>query len=140
MPEVTEAVLDAAPPLKLAGSLGEMVDQLYMLNEEKRILDEALSEMDKKRKFVETAIMDKMAEQRLERSGGSMATASITTSLVPQVTDWDDFCRYMSRMKYWHLVEKRPSSTGCRELFESKGKIPGLVPFNKVKLSIRKVS
>lgn len=137
MPEVT--ALAPPPPITLSPTLGGMIDQLYMLVEEKRVLDSALAELDEKRRFVEAAIMEKMGEQNLERSGGTLANASITTSIVPQVTDWDAFYAFIARRKYWHLLEKRPSSTGCRELFETKGKIPGVVPFNKVKLSLRKV-
>lgn len=137
MPEVTDTVAEA-PPLILADTLGQMIDQLYMLNEEKRVVDAQLADIDRKRRFVESAIMDRMQAMQLEKGGGTMATASISYSIVPDVVDWDDFYRYISRTKYWHLLERRPSSTGCRELFETKGKIPGVVPFNKVKLSIRK--
>lgn len=137
MPEVT-SVANEAPPLVLAETLGQMVDQLYLLNEEKRVLDSQLADLDRKRRFVEAAIMDRMHDMQLEKGGGSLATASITSSIVPDVVDWDAFWKYIVKTKYFHLVEKRPSATGCRELFETKGKIPGVVPFNKLKLSIRK--
>lgn len=136
MPEVLDPV--EAPPLTLAETLGGMVDQLYLLTEEKRVLDSALADLDRKRKFVEQAVMNKLDEQKLERGGGALANVSITTSIVPDVVNWDDFYAFISRKKYWHLLERRPSSAGCRELFETKGKIPGVVPYNKVRLSLRK--
>jgi hypothetical protein len=135
---VASSIQNAEPPIRLENSLGGMVDQLYELNDKKRALEEELSLIDIKRKYVEIAIINDMEKQNSLKVGGLKATASISTSIVPNVIDWESFFKYISRKKYWHLVERRPSVTGCRELFETKGAIPGVVPFTKIRLSVRK--
>jgi hypothetical protein len=65
---------------------------------------------------------------------------SITESVRPSVENWDDFYRFIHRHKYYHLLDRRPSVTGCRELFETKGNIPGVVPFTKRKINLRSIT
>ena len=80
-----------------------------------------------------------MDQQNITKSTGSKATVSISTSVKPSVEDWDAFYAYIHKNKYYHLLERRPSVTGCRELFDHKGAIPGVVPFTQRKLNIRSV-
>jgi hypothetical protein len=79
--------------------------------------------------------MEQMDREGTTKGGGKSATVSASESVVPQVTDWEAFYKFIHRMKWYHLLERRPSVTGCRELFETKGAIPGVMPFTKRKLT-----
>jgi hypothetical protein len=72
-----------------------------------------------------------MEEQGVSKSTGSLATASVYDSVKPSVQDWDAFWDYIWRHKHFHLLDRRPSVNGCREIFEKEGTIPGVVPFTK---------
>lgn len=120
-------------------TLGSAIDALWALREKKRKLETQVKEIEAAIADSETQVMELMDKEGVEKTTGKKASVSITSSVVPQVEDWDAFYAYIHRNKYYHLLERRPSVTGCRELFETKGKLPGVLPFTKRKLNLRTV-
>lgn len=120
-------------------TIGAKIDALHDLREQKRALEEQIKVLVNQASELENALMEQMDTEGVSKSTGQSATVSITLSVKPSVDDWDAFYKYIHRMKYYHLLERRPSVTGCRELLETKGKIPGIVPFTQRKLNIRSV-
>ena len=120
-------------------TVGAKIDALHALREDKRQLEELLKAKAQEIDLVENDLIEQMDQQNITKSTGSKATVSISTSVKPSVEDWDAFYAYIHKNKYYHLLERRPSVTGCRELFDTKGKIPGVVPFTQRKLNIRSV-
>ena len=112
-------------------TLGHKIDALQRLKFRKRQITEQLETLQKEIDLAESGLLAAMEMQDVKKSTGHLATASIVESLVPQVQDWDAFYEYIYRNKYGHLLDRRPSVSGCRELFETKGVIPGVVPFTK---------
>ncbi len=120
-------------------TVGAKIDALHALREEKRKIESKLSEKVSEIAALEEELMDQMDAQNITKSTGSKATVSISVSVKPAVEDWDAFYAYIHRHKYYHLLERRPSVTGCRELFDTKGVIPGVTPFTQRKLNVRSV-
>ena len=120
-------------------TVGAKIDALHALREEKRQLEELLKAKAQEIALAENDLIEQMDQQNITKSTGSKATVSISTSVKPSVEDWDAFYAYIHKNKYYHLLERRPSVTGCRELFDHKGAIPGVVPFTQRKLNIRSV-
>ena len=120
-------------------TVGAKIDALHALREEKRQLEELLKAKVQEIDLAENDLIEQMDQQNITKSTGSKATVSISTSVKPSVEDWDAFYAYIHKNKYYHLLERRPSVTGCRELFDHKGAIPGVVPFTQRKLNIRSV-
>jgi hypothetical protein len=65
-------------------------------------------------------------------------SATIVEKVVPQVVDWDKFYAFIYDNKFFHLLQRRPSTTGCEELF-AQGDIPGVERFKKVDVSLRSI-
>ena len=120
-------------------TVGAKIDALHALREDKRQLEELLKAKAQEIDLMENELIELMDQQNISKSTGTKATVSITTSTKTSVEDWDAFYAYIHKNKYYHLLERRPSVTGCRELFDTKGKIPGVVPFTQRKLNIRSV-
>ena len=120
-------------------TVGAKIDALHALREEKRQLEELLKAKAQEIDLVENDLIEQMDQQNITKSTGSKATVSISMSVKPSVEDWDAFYAYIHKNKYYHLLERRPSVTGCRELFDTKGAVPGVVPFTQRKLNIRSV-
>ena len=120
-------------------TVGAKIDALHALREDKRQLEELLKAKAQEIDLVENDLIEQMDQQNITKSTGSKATVSITTSVKPSVEDWDAFYAFIHKNKYYHLLERRPSVTGCRELFDTKGAVPGVVPFTQRKLNIRSV-
>lgn len=118
-------------------SLGSKIDHLHTLREKKRALEKEAESISQEMKLREDELIQEMQASGLSKMTGSKATVSISESVKPNVQDWDSFYKFIARHKYFHLLERRPSVTGCRELFETRGKIPGVVPFVLRSLNLR---
>lgn len=125
-------------PFEVPSTLGAMVEIMAMEKSHRagaiEVADQHKANIDQ----LETAILAKLQEQGIEKGSHAGYSFGKSIAVVPQVDDWDAFYKYIGRTKYYHLLERRPATAGCRELFETKGKIPGVVPFSKVSLSFRK--
>jgi len=120
-------------------TIGAKIDLLHDLREQKRELEEQVNQLKAQMAEVENELIAEMDKQGVTKSTGSAATVSISTTVRPSVDDWDAFYAYIHRHKYYHLLERRPSVSGCNELLETKGKIPGVVPYTQRKLNIRSI-
>ena len=120
-------------------TIGAKIDQLHSLREQKRQLEEQVKQLQAQMAELENDLIEDMDKQGVSKSTGALATVSISSNVRPSVDDWDVFYAYIHRHKYYHLLERRPSVSGCNELLETKGKIPGVVPFTQRKLNLRSV-
>jgi hypothetical protein len=118
-------------------TIGWMIDQLQAIREEKRHTEAQLKEIEERYAALQETLISAMHAEGVSKSTGHRATASISTSIKPSVEDWDVFYEFIHRNKYYHLLERRPAVLACRELFETKGAIPGVVPFTKETLNLR---
>jgi hypothetical protein len=120
--------------------IGAEIDRLFDMRAEIDELNQTIKE--KKAVFAEEekTILDRMDAEGTPRSGGKKANVSVTELVVPQVIDWDEFYKYISRNKAFHMLEKRPSAGAYREIMTQRTKpLPGVVPFTKRSLSLRTV-
>lgn len=118
-------------------TLGGLTDAMHALREQKRVLEEEIKALDEQFKALEAKLIELADEQGVTKGNGKSANFTVAESIVPQVENWDDFYRFIHKNKYWHLLERRPSVTGCRELFETKGVIPGVQKFTKRRVNLR---
>ena len=120
-------------------TIGTKIDTLHNIREQKRALEKEIESLQEQAAMLESELIDQMDAEGVTKSTGKHASVNIGENVKPSVEDWDAFYRYINRTKSFHLLERRPSVTGCRELFELKGKIPGVVPFTQRKINIRSV-
>lgn len=118
-------------------TVGSQIDSMFKLREKKRALEAQVSEIEKQLADAETVLLEQLDKDGTTKVSGKLATISVTESIVPQVQDWDALYAYLQRKKAWYLLERRPSVTGFRELFQAGSKIPGVTPFTKRKLNLR---
>ncbi len=132
------AVADA-PAKTEAPSIGVQIDALWDLREKKRELEERLKDLHVLIEQKEGDLFDKMDEQGTSKGAGRKASVSLTTSIVPQMIEWDDYWKYIRRNNAFELLERRPAVAAWREHAAKRkdGTVPGTVPFEKRKLSLR---
>lgn len=118
-------------------SIGAKIDALFALREKKRKHDEAIKELEKQMGALQQELITQMQVEGIDASRGRKAAVSISTSVVPQVENWDAFYEFIRKRRWFHLLERRPSVSGCRELFEKNGRIPGVLPYTKTTLNLR---
>lgn len=118
-------------------TIGSLTDEMHVIRENKRGLEEQIKALDEQYRELEMKLIELADEQGTTTGKGKSASFTVAESVVPQVTNWDDFYKFIQKNKYWHLLERRPSVTGCRELFETKGAIPGVEKFTKRRVNLR---
>jgi hypothetical protein len=130
-----------ANPMPEPTKLGALIDSYWRIRERKRRLDAQTNEVESELAQLEDRIKHAMDDQKISQGRGSKATATIVESIVPQMDtedpmSWPKFYAFLHRKKAYHLLERRLSVTGCRELMERGVELPGVVPFKKRKLNV----
>jgi hypothetical protein len=124
------AIVEAARLSSLP--LAALMSQLREADLKIKRLNDKLKDAKAEKGVLEDAIIAKLEEQGTDSGRvNGLGTVSIRQSVVPNVKNWDDFYGFIKENDYFHLLERRPSAPGCRELFERYGAIPGVEPFNK---------
>jgi len=129
----TSAKVKAPPPL----TIGNMIDGVHALREEKRALEAQIKAIEGKYTAMEAQIMERFTEQGIDASRGTVASCSISTSVVGESTDWDAFTAFVKKKNYFHLIQRRMSDPALRELWEQNVAIPGVEKFIRKKLNVR---
>ena len=119
--------------------LGDKIEWLAELRDRKRDLNKQLQDLKEEYEAVEAEIMSDLDAQGLGFGGGSRHRATITESVVPSATDWDEFEDYCKENDALYLFERRISAKAWRELVESGEQVPGTEPFTRRSLSLRKI-
>lgn len=115
--------------------LGKLIDKLDILRDKKRIAAATLDVVEKEYTALSEQLLDRLKTEGMDRATGKKATISISNVVVANIVDFDALTKYIKRTGYFHLLQRRVSDQAFRELLESKGIVPGLEPFTKVKLN-----
>lgn len=116
---------------------GELADQLFQLREDKRRIEQQIKEIEAQLKAGELQLMTRLDELSMTRGDGKYANFSITESTVFNAENWDELLPFIYKNKAGHLLQRRLSVEACREHFERKGTLPGVIPFVKRTLNLR---
>lgn len=118
-------------------TIGELIDKLHAKRQEIAAHREQERELKKQEEEIEMQVISAMQEQDTTQGAGKLAQARVSEKLLPQVTDWDKFYQFIHQNRFYHLLQRRPSSTGCQELFDTQGDIPGVERFRKMQINLR---
>lgn len=124
---------------KKTKALDTMIDDIFDIRNEIKALNKQVDGLKAQKEEMELKLMEMMDAVGTDQSRSSVATATITETVVPQVTDWDAFWKYIMRNKATYLVERRAAAVAFRETLEQrKGRpIPGVSSFTKRNVGIR---
>lgn len=120
-------------------TVGALIDELYELREQLRMLNKQAKEVGEARDAIEKRLMEAMDAQGVEQSRGAQATATISETVEPQVEDWESYYRFIRRNNAFYLLQRRPAAAPYREMLAQRnGKpIPGVQSFIKRSVNLR---
>ena len=120
-------------------NLGELLDEMYEIREQMRDLDSQHKALKAKYDETELEALEEMRKQGVEKASGSLASASISETEVPSVTDWDKVLHWIKRNSAFQLFERRISKGAWVELVAGrKGKaLPGIEAVPRTRLNVR---
>ena len=134
--------------------LGDNIDRLYEIKGKKVELTKQLRELESEEVSLEQAVLEQLEDIGLSSAKSDTASATISSSIHPQVDDWDAVYNHIAgeilRIKdeqefqqmlsgIFCLLERRVSATIFRDALQIGEKIPGINPYTKTKLSLRKL-
>lgn len=139
---VVSALRKATPKVTLGGT----ADAMRVIRDSRRELAAEDKLLVASYEALEATLLSLMDSEGTTKCEGKSAGASIGESdsfNFDQSTDaaGDDgftrFMKYVAKQKYYHLVQRRISAPAVREIFASKGVVPGLVPYVKRVINLR---
>lgn len=124
---------------KSTAALDTLIDDIYDIRNEIKALNKQVDELKANKETMELKLIDMMDSVGTDQSRSSVATATISETTVPQVTDWDAFYRFIKRNNAFYMLERRPAAVAFREtLAQRKNRaIPGVSSFTKRSVGIR---
>lgn len=119
--------------------LGTIVDRLYDLRTEKSELSDKIKVIEEEITTLKGLLMERLDDEETIKACGKNASVTITSQIVPNVTDWDLVHNYIVEHDACYLLEKRLSAAPYRELLSAGTPVPGTEPFEKRDISLRKI-
>ena len=131
------ATKTAGPVVRRHIAIGPTIDKLNALRESKRELEAKVKLIETEYGLLEAQLLEKFETEGTDKGTGKTATASVSSSVVGNVTDWEKFNAFVKKTGFFHLFQRRLSDAAVRELFEQGKSIPGCEPFTKRRLNLR---
>lgn len=119
-------------------SIPARIDLLFRLRTQKQELSNSIKELEEEMDAIRDSLIADMREQDFHSVRANVATATLTSAVVPNVRDWDQLGIYILRNDALHLLQRRPSVGAFRELFDAGESVPGVVPHTKYDISLTK--
>jgi hypothetical protein len=140
-PTPVAAATAAAVARKLSPgiAIGPTIDKMKDLQNAKAELNAQIKKLDVEYDELELQLFEKLDREGTTKGAGKHASASITSSVVGNVTNWDLVFPYIKKTGYFHLFIKQLNAAALRELFDKGVKVPGVEPFTKRRLSIKAI-
>ena len=124
----------SSPPVPTS----DIIAQLVEVRDERRRIRERDQELTEKWRTLEMELLVRLDEQGMLKASTGDGTASITETVLPQVTDWDAVYEHIKETGDFYLLQKRPAAAAFRELHNSGEVIPGIEAYTKRSISLRK--
>ena len=123
-------------------TIAAKITELYMLKAQlAEIKKKEIDPLDARKKELEHEIMSLLDEQGTKSAGvNGVATVSISETIVPTVEDWTSFHAYIRENNAFFLLNRATNAASYREALGLGNEIPGVTPFTKRSLSVRKAA
>lgn len=125
---------ETSPPLATSAIIQKMTD----IRDERRRIADRDKELVAEWRTLEMELITRYEEQGVQKATTDAGTASITEMVVPQVVDWDAVYEHIKETGDFYLLQKRPAAAAFRELHEGGIEVPGIQPYTKKTISLRK--
>lgn len=125
---------ETSPPLATSAIIQKMAD----IRDERRHIADRDKELVAEWRTLEMELITRYEEQGVQKATTDAGTASITEMVVPQVVDWDAVYEHIKETGDFYLLQKRPAAAAFRELHEGGIEVPGIQPYTKKTISLRK--
>ena len=117
-------------------TLDDKINNLIEVKKQIKDINDQLKGIKEREEEIARDLIRELEKAGLKRMANDSATISVVTENVPDVTDWDQFYRFISEQQAFELLHKRVSATAFRELSQTQD-VPGVQTRELVKLNFR---
>jgi hypothetical protein len=118
-------------------NLGEIIEQRVA---NKKAIDDVnaqLKELNKQKSELDWNLIQTLDQQGQTKAANDVASVAVREEVVPQVENWEQFFEWLAETRNFEVLQRRLSSTACRELWALGVAIPGVTPRELRKIAIR---
>ena len=119
--------------------LDERIDHMFMLRERKRGLEAQIKETNAEITECMEWLIQRYSDIGTTTARGKLASATLTETLVPVIEDWGEVADWVLANDAVYLLHRRVSSGAWKELLDAGETVPGIRPFTKTSISLRKL-
>lgn len=120
-------------------SLGECIDLLYKMRQTRHQLQAQVDDLKKDEANLRAHIQEHFDDAQVQGARGKLASCNIIHNVVAQVTDFEKAVIWIAKKKEYDLLYKRISDNAYRARVEAGISVPGVLPYEDVKLSLTKI-
>lgn len=136
---VTETVQKKRPKFKLPKTLAQCADLAYALRIERLEVQRDAAAIGKEETQVKEHLIQNLPKSNASGVSGKVANAKVVKQQVPQITDKKKLLAYVKKTGDWDLLTIGVNTTAVEERWANKKKVPGVEPFQIIKVSLTKV-
>lgn len=118
--------------------LDDLIDEMVRIRDQKRVREEQIKELNKQLSDLQSRFIQSAKAAGTEYARGSLGSATIVETVVPQIDDWEAVAEWIKEHDALYLLHRRVSSVAWKELQDMGKTIPGIEPFTKISVSLRK--
>lgn len=116
----------------------DIINEMNEVRDERRRISSRDKDLVARWRALEMELLIRLDEQGMLKASTEEATASITQTVLPQVVDWEALFDHIQETGAFHLLQRRPAAAAFRELNQSGEEVPGIEPYIKREISLRK--
>jgi hypothetical protein len=124
--------------VKFPNDLGPCVDLAYKLRADRLAIEKKAEAIKTEETKLKDHIINTFSKSTIEGAKGKVAQASITRVTVANIKDWTRFMEWVSKKKAYDMLKRGINDKAYRSRLEAKEAVPGVEPFDVLKLSITK--
>jgi hypothetical protein len=119
--------------------IDKMIDRMFLLREQKRGLEAQVKGVKDEIAQLQDDLLGRLDEVGTNYARGSLASASVTETLVPQIKDWGEVSQWVMDNDALYLLYRRVSAGPWKELRDAGTEVPGIEPYTKVAISLTRL-
>lgn len=120
-------------------NIGDVADEILAIQLKIKKKEAEIEELKGQAKEKQEELKKLASDEGLTSGGGKKSKFTLTEETVPHISDWDKFCEYIKDNNYFHLLQRRPGSKACQELWNLGNQIPGIDKFRHTKVNVKGV-
>ena len=119
---------------------GSLIDRMLTIRDEKAGLSKDIKKLTEESEALEAHILKRLKDDDSIQTKSKTATATISELVLPNISDWEKFEEWIYDNQALYMLGKRPAAAAYRELIQRGDSIPGLEPYTKTSISLRRHS